>query len=114
MDLMGKCTKDWYILKHIPGNDKKDTAHTQVGQQDVDPDVRSHGVQEGEEAAVGSVGSAIDDADAHAHEGLGEIDDLFTHVGDGEGSHGQVCPLWEGKTECFWFCFFVWLNLSWI
>lgn len=77
----------------LPGNDKQDAANTQVGQEDVDPDVRSHGVQEGKEAVVGGVGFAIQDADAHAHEGLGEVDDLFTHVCDGERSHCQVCPL---------------------
>lgn len=77
----------------LPGNDKKDTTNTQVGQEDVDPDVRSHGVQEGEEAVFGGVGFAIQDADAHVHEGLGEVDDLFTHVCDGERSHCQVCSL---------------------
>ena len=81
------------LLVDLPGNDKQDTANTQVGQQDVDPDVRSHGVQEGEEAVVGGVGFAVQDADAHAHEGLGEVDDLFTHVGDGERRHCQVCSL---------------------
>lgn len=78
---------------YLPGNDKKDTANSQVGQEDVDPDVWSHGVQEGEEAVVGGVGFAVQDADAHAHEGLGEINDLFTHVGDGERSHRQVSSL---------------------
>lgn len=78
---------------YLPGNDKKDTANSQVGQEDVDPDVGSHGVQEGEESVVGGVGFAIQDADAHAHEGLGKINDLFTHVGDGERSHRQVGPL---------------------
>lgn len=78
---------------HLPGNDKKDTANTQVGQEDVDPNVRSHGVQEGEEAIVGGIRFAIQDADAHAHERLGEVDNLFTHISNGERSHCQVCPL---------------------
>lgn len=77
----------------LPGNDKKNTTNTQVGQEDVDPDVRSHRVQEGEEAIFSGIGFAIKDADAHAHERLGEVDDLFTHVGDGERSHCQVCSL---------------------
>lgn len=76
-----------------PGNDKKDAANSQVGQEDVDPDIGSHGVQEGEEAVVGGIGFAIQDADAHAHEGLGEVDNLFTHVGDGKRSHCQICSL---------------------
>lgn len=81
----------------LPGNDEKDTTDSQVGQEDVDPDIRSHGVQEGEEAVVGDVGFTIEDADAHAHERLGEVDDLFSHVGDGERGDGQVCSLWLGK-----------------
>lgn len=81
------------IVWNIPGNDKQDTANTQVGQEDVDPDVRSHGVQEGEEAVIGGIGFPIEDADTHTHEGLGEVDDLFTHVGDGERSNCQVCSL---------------------
>lgn len=84
-------------LLYLPGNDKKDTANTQVGQEDVDPYVRSHGVQEGEEAVVGGIGFAVQDADAHAHERLGEVDELFTHVSDGERSHGQVCSLYYEK-----------------
>lgn len=81
---------------HLPGNDKKDAADAQVGQQDVDPNVGRHGAQEGEEAVVGDVGLAVQDADAHVHEGLGEVHRLVAHVGDGEGSHRQVGPL-EGK-----------------
>lgn len=78
---------------HLPGNDKKDTANTQIGQEDVDPDIGSHGVQEGEEAVAGSIGFAIQDADAHTHEGFGEVNKPFTHVGDGKRSHRQVCSL---------------------
>lgn len=72
---------------HLPGNNKKDTANTQVGQKDVHPDIGSHWVQKGEEAVVGGVRFAIQDADAHTHEGLGEVDELLTHVGNGERSH---------------------------
>lgn len=82
---------------HLPGNDKKDTANTQVGQEDVDPYVGSHGVQEGEEAIVGSIGFAIQNADAHAHERLGEVDEFFTYISDGERSDCQVCSLYLGK-----------------
>lgn len=82
---------------NLPGDDEQDAAHSQVGQQDVDPDVRSHGVQEGEEAVFGGIGFAVQDADAGVHEGFGEVDGLFPHVGDGERSHCQVCSL--GKTK---------------
>lgn len=82
---------------NVPGNDKQDAAHAQVGQEDVDPDVGSHGIEEGEEAVLGGVGFAVQDADAHAHEGLGEVDHLLAHVGDGEGSHGHVCFLQWGE-----------------
>lgn len=88
---MKKCMNGW--LGNLPGNDKKHTANAQVGQQDVDPDVGSHGVQEGEEAIAGGIGFTIQDADTHAHKWLGEVDNPFTHVGDGERSHGQVRSL---------------------
>lgn len=90
---LGKCMVDRKRLVDSPCNDKQDTANTQVGQENVDPDVRGHGVQEGEEAIFSGVGFAIQDADAHAHVGLGEVDDLFTHVGDGEGRYCQVSSL---------------------
>lgn len=80
-------------INNLPGNDKQDAAHSQVGQEDVHPNVRSHGVQEGEEAVFGGVGFAVQDADAGIHEGFGEVDGLFPHVGDGERSHCQVCSL---------------------
>lgn len=82
---------------NVPGNDKQDAAHAQVGQEDVDPDVGSHGIEEGEEAVLGGVGFAVQDADAHAHERLGEVDHLLAHVGDGEGSHSHVCFLQWGE-----------------
>lgn len=86
-------------VKNLPGNDKQDAAHAQVGQEDVDPDVGRHGVEEGEEAVLGGVGLAVQDADAHAHEGLGEVDHPLTHVGDGEGGHGHVGFLQWGENE---------------
>lgn len=81
---------------NVPGNDKQDAAYAQVGQEDVDPDVRSHGIEEREEAVLGGVGFSVQDADAHVHERLGEVDHLLTHVSDGEGSHGHVCFLQRG------------------
>lgn len=80
-------------INNSPGNDKQDAAHSQVGQEDVHPNVRSHGVQEGEEAIFGGVGFAVQDADAGVHEGLGEVNDLFPHVGNSKRSHCQVCSL---------------------
>lgn len=93
MEPKGACITAGGEISNLPGNDKQDAAHSQVGQQDVDPDVRSHGVQEGEEAVLGDVGFAVQDADAGVHEGFGEVDGLFPHVGDGERSHCQVCSL---------------------
>lgn len=87
-----------------PGNDKEDTANAEVGQEDVDPDVGRHGVQEGEEAAVGGVWFAVQDADTGVEERLGEVDHLLTHVGDGERSHGQISSLWRGHTKkCYYY-----------
>lgn len=97
------------MARNVPGNDKQDAAYAQVGQEDVDPDVRSHGIEEREEAVLGGVGFAVQDADAHAHEGLGEVDHLLAHVGDGEGSHGHVCFLQrkssEERHDEYMFCF---------
>ena len=55
----------------------------------------------------------VEDADAQRHEGLGEVDHLLPHVGDGQGGHSQVRhlagtqvrrddmePRKEGMCEC--------------
>lgn len=78
---------------HSPGNDKEHTTHSQVGQQDVDPDVRGHGLKEGEEPSVGTVRSAVQDADPCVEEWLGEVNHLFPHKGDGKGGYSQICSL---------------------
>lgn len=78
---------------NVPGNDKQDAAHAQIRQEDVDPDVGSHGIEEREEAVLGGVGFAVQDADARVHEGLGEVDHLLAHVSDGKSGHGHVCFL---------------------
>lgn len=39
----------------------------------------------------------VEDADPQGHEWLGEVDDLLSLRGDGEGCHSQVCLLLEGK-----------------
>lgn len=77
----------------LPGDDKEDAADTQVGEEHVHPDVRGQGIEEGEDAGVGAVGLAIQDAHSECHERLGEIDGLLTDMRDGQGSHGQVCLL---------------------
>lgn len=82
----------------LPCNDEQDAADSQVGQQDVDPDVWRHGVEEGEEAVVGVVGLAVQDADAHVEERLGEIHHFLPQIGDGKWGHGQVGFL-EGEGE---------------
>lgn len=74
----------------LPGDDKEDTADTQVGEQHIHPDVRGQGVEEGEDTGVGAVGLAIEDADTERHEGLGEVNGLLAHMGDGQGGHGQI------------------------
>lgn len=48
---------------HSPGNDKQHTTNSQVGQQDVDPDIGGHGLEEGEEPSVGTVWPAVQYAD---------------------------------------------------
>lgn len=82
-----------------PGDDEEDTADSQVGQQNVDPDIRGHGVQEREEAGVGAVGSTIQDTDAGVQERFGEVDSFLPHIGDCERSHGKVSPLGDRQTN---------------
>ena len=77
----------------LPGDDKEDTADTQVGEEHVHPDVWGQGVEEGEDTGVGAIGLAVEDAHTEGHEGLGEVDGLLAHVGDGQGGHSQICLL---------------------
>lgn len=76
-----------------PGDDEEYTADSQVGQQDVDPDIRGHGVQEREEARVGAVWSTVQDTDAGVQERFGEVDSFLPHKGDCERSHSKVSSL---------------------
>lgn len=73
-----------------PGNNKEHAADACAGQQHVHPDVRRQGVQEGEDARIGAVGFAVQDADTQSHEGFGEVYDFLSDIGDGQGSHGEV------------------------
>lgn len=82
-----------------PGDDEEHTAHSQVGQQDVDPDIRGHGVQEREEAGVGAVGSTVQDTDAGVQERFGEVNSFLPHKGDCERSHSKVSPLGEREQK---------------
>lgn len=43
----------------LPGDDKEDTADTQVGEEHVHPDVWGQGVEEGEDTGIGAIGLAI-------------------------------------------------------
>lgn len=87
----------------LPGYDKQHAADPQVGEEDVHPNVRRQGVEEGEHAGVGPVGLPIQDADPQGHEGLGEVYRFLPNVGDGERSDGQISFLRaaprEGGTE---------------
>lgn len=87
----------------LPGYDKQHAADPQVGEEDVHPNVRRQGVEEGEHAGVGPVGLPIQDADPQGHEGLGEVYRFLPNVGDGERSDGQISFLCaaprEGGTE---------------
>lgn len=74
----------------LPGDDKEHAADPQVGEEDVHPDVRRQGVEEGEHAGVGPVGLAVQDADPQGHKGLGEVYRFLPNVGDGERSNGQI------------------------
>lgn len=74
----------------LPSDHKQDAADAEARQQNVHPDIRRQGVEEGEDPRVGAVGLVVEDADAQSHEGLGEVDHLLPHVGDGERGYGEV------------------------
>lgn len=77
----------------LPGYDKQHTTDTQVSQQNIHPDIRREGVEEGEDPRVGPVGLAVQYTYTQRHEGLGEVDNLLAHICDGEGSHCQISSL---------------------
>lgn len=77
----------------LPGYDKQHTTDTQVSQQNIHPDVGRERVEEGENPRVGAVGLAVEYTYTQRHEGLREVDNLLTHICDGEWSHCQIRPL---------------------
>lgn len=77
----------------LPGYDKQHTTDTQVSQQNIHPDIGREGVEEGEDPRVGPVWLAVKYTYTQRHEGLGEVNNLLTHVRDGEGSHCQISSL---------------------
>lgn len=50
---------DTSLRYYSPGNDKQHAANSQVGQQDVDPDIRCHWLEKGKEPSVGTVWPAV-------------------------------------------------------
>lgn len=83
----------------LPGYDEQHAADPQVGQEDVHPNVRRQGVEEGEDAGVGPVGLPVQDADPQGHKGLGEVYRFLPNVGDGERSNGQISFLCATQRE---------------
>ena len=72
---------------------KQHHADADVGEHDAHPDLIGQGVQEGEDPRLGLLGLLDHDGDAQGHEGLGEVDHLLAHQGDGQGGHGDVGSL---------------------
>ncbi len=83
----------------LPGYDKQHTTDTQVSQQNIHPDIRREGVEEGEDPRVGPVGLAVQYTYTQRHERLGEVDNLFTYICDGERSHCQISSLSTAKNK---------------
>lgn len=77
----------------LPGYDKQHTTDTQVSQQNIHPDIRRERVEEGEDPRIGAVWLAVQDTYPQRHEGLREVDDFLSDIGDGQRSHRQVCFL---------------------
>lgn len=79
----------------LPGYDKEHTTDTQVGQQNIHPDIRGEGVQEGEDAWVCTIGLAVQNAYSKGHKRLGKVDDLLSNVGNRQRSNCKVSFLWK-------------------
>lgn len=77
----------------LPGYDKQHTTDTQASQQNIHPDIRRQGVEEGEDPRVGPVWLAVQYTYTQRHEGLGEVNNLLTDICDGKGSHCQISSL---------------------
>ena len=65
-------------------DDEQHEAYCDVRRDHVHPDLERQRGEEGEEARVLLLRLLEEDADAEVHEGLGEVDDLFPHVANGE------------------------------
>lgn len=88
----------------IPGYHKKHAAHSKTGQQDVHPDIRGEGVEEGEHPWIGAIWFSVQYADAQGHEGFGEVDNFLSDISDGQRSHSQVSYLVMGTKRAMGTC----------
>lgn len=80
----------------VPSDDEEHAANSQACQQNIHPDIRGEGVEEGEDPRVGAVGFAVQDTDPQRHERLREVYDFLSYISDGQRSHSQVSYL-KGK-----------------
>lgn len=48
----------------LPSDNEQDAADTKTRQQNIHPDVRRQGVEEGEHPWIGAIGFVVEDADA--------------------------------------------------
>lgn len=83
-------SEDAVSKRPLPGYDKQHTADAQVGEENVHPNVRRQGVEEGKHTGVGPIGLPVENADPQGHERLGEVDRFLPDVGDGERCNGQI------------------------
>ncbi len=60
---------------------------------------RGQGVEKGEHPRVGAVGFAVQYTYPQRHEGFGKVDDLLSHVRDGQGSHCKISFLPTNNTQ---------------
>lgn len=74
----------------LPGYDKEHTTDTQVSQQNIHPDIRGKRIQEGEDAWVCTIRLSVQNTYSKSHKWFGEVDDLFSHIGNSQWCNCKV------------------------
>ena len=74
----------------LPGEDEHHKRDDEVRGDDVEPDLRSEGVEEREETGRLAPRSLEEDADAEVHERFRKVDYLFAEVVDCQRGDGEV------------------------
>ena len=67
----------------LPGQDEEEDGDDKVGKHHVDPDIQGERGHEGEQLWVFFFWFSVENADSKGHERVGEVNSLFSLIGDG-------------------------------